>query len=449
MNRKYFLIALVIVAVVAAAGWLAWQNRPLPDDVAAKVDEVVFPMASMKVLWRAAKRDKPDVTLEQVARGAIENHLLATRMQVHGGAEHEERGSDTVGYDRATRREHELFRVLRSAFAEPIRHSLERADAGSPMAFLTDELMLDADILAPALAAEQALYHRMTEAQRREAADIVLGHYRFPGGEKRPITLLDIYKRQNIQLKVQRHNMNLEFLREAVEQYLATEYVLHWFRHDSGLDDREIAAVERMVGERLEKEARLHRIGLMADIHDDNEALKAVAANVSDDEIRAFYQENREAFTRVERVRARHIRLSGQSQADAVYKKLQQGMAFEDAVQRFSTAPDKTAERPGDLGWISRDDRHDNWLRGIAFVQPEGKFSPPFRSPGREGEEGYWEIIHVDEKEIGYQPADSEGVRHEASRAIARDKLRQRYRDLLERLRAGADIRINKSVVAP
>lgn len=444
MNRKHIVIALLGAAAVAA-GWFTWQQRPLPDRVAAKVDEVVFPMASVEVLWRAAKRSRPEVTLEQVTRGAIENHLLATRMQVHGSS-HAEKGSGTVGYDEDTRREHELFRVLRTAFAEQIRGSLKQAEAGSPMDFLTGELNLSPEHLKPALALEQGLYHQMTPEQRKRAGEILLGHYRFPAGEEKAITLLDIYKRQNIQLKVQLHNMNLEFLREAVKQYLATRYVLHWFDTDSGLMDHEVDAVKRMVEERLEKEERLHRIGLMADIHDDNEALKAVAANVSDEEIREYYQQHREEFTRVEKVRARHIRLSGQSQADVVYQRLQEGMAFEDAVKEFSVAGDRDADIPGDLGWITRDERQDSWLRGIAFVQQEGRFSPPFRSPGNG--KVYWEIIHVDEKVTGYQPADSEGVRYEASRAIAKEKVQQRYRDLVERLRAGADIRINEAVLS-
>lgn len=447
MNRKSSLIVLVSAAVVIATVWFVWQNRPLPDDVAAQVDDVIFPMASMKVLHRAASRSDPNVTLEQVVRGAIENHLIATRLHLH---EHgDEEGSGTVGYDQATRLENELFRVVRTAFAEEIRAGLEGSDADSPLDFLQGELNLDPERLAPALTLDQGLYHRMTAEQEKRAAEIILGHYRFPGGMEKAITLLDIYRRQNIQLKVQLHNLNLEFLREAIRQFLATRYVLHWFEHGSGLNDQAVAAVKRLVEERLEKEERLHQMGLMADIHDDNEALKAVAANVSPEEIRAYYKEHREEFTRVEKVRARHIRLPGQAQADTVYRRLRQGMPFAEAVRTFSTADDRDAEPPGDLGWIDRQDRHSSWLRGIAFVQPEGQFSPPFRSPEGEDGEVFWEIIFVDERVTGYQPVDSEGVRYEASRAIAKQKVQQRYRDLLERLKARADVRINRAVLSP
>lgn len=445
--KRNTVISAIAVAALLAATWLLWHNRPLPDHLAARVNDVEFPRASVEVLWRSAKQARPEVTREQVVRGAIENHLIATGMEhFQGESHHQERGSGEVGYDRETRAENELFRVLRSAFRDEIGAGLEAAGAESPTDFLTDEPRLDPQALQPALRVEQGLYHRMTDEQRELAAGLVLGHYRFPGGEEQAITLLDIYQRQNIQLKVQMHSMNLGFIREAINQFLATRYVLHWFEHQSPLSADEVAAVKRMVAERLEKEEQLHRIGLMADIHDDNEALKAVAANVSADEIRDFYQQHREEFTRVERVRARHIRLSGQSQADTVYRQLQQGMAFEEAVRTWSEAGDRNAEIPGDLGWIDRDDRHDNWLRGIAFVQPEGRFSPPFRSPEQGDDEVYWEIIYVDEKETGYQPADSEGVRYEASRAIAREKVERRYHNLLENLREDADIRIHKAV---
>ncbi|MGB1220814.1 MAG: peptidylprolyl isomerase, partial [Alcanivoracaceae bacterium] len=134
---------------------------------------------------------------------------------------------------------------------------------------------------------------------------------------------------------------------------------------------------------------------------------------------------------------------------DEVAGRLRAGtLTFEEAIETYSLAPDKDAETPGLLGWIDRDDRHTNWVRGLAFVQPKGTPSPAFRSPQNDGEV-YWEIIFLDEKVMGYQPPDSEGVRYEASKAIAREKLQQQYVVLRDSLRDDACIRINESLLEP
>ena len=128
---------------------------------------------------------------------------------------------------------------------------------------------------------------------------------------------------------------------------------------------------------------------------------------------------------------------------------LQSGeMDFDEAIRRYSIADDRDGETPGLLGWIDRDDRHTNWVRGLAFVQPKGKPSPAFRSPQNDGEV-YWEIILLDEKVMGYQSPDSEGVRYEASKAIAREKMQQAYVSLRDDLREQACVRINEKLLEP
>ena len=78
-----------------------------------------------------------------------------------------------------------------------------------------------------------------------------------------------------------------------------------------------------------------------------------------------------------------------------------------------------------------------------------GVVSRPFRSPGAPGQHPAWEILKVEEKVESQQPADSESVRYVASRAIARQKAVQEYRDTLAQVRAQADIRLNPAVLSP
>jgi len=191
----------------------------------------------------------------------------------------------------------------------------------------------------------------------------------------------------------------------------------------------------------------------MHDIHDDNPQLRALAAEVSQEQIAAYYQQHQDEFTRVERVHAYHLRVDSQAEADRIYAELltiQQddnanpGEAFVDAVARYSVAEDR--DQGGALGWIDRDSREDHWTQALAFVQPAQRVSPPFRSPTTDSAP-YWELLWVDQKEMGYQPVDSESVRYRAAQAIAREQMQQRFHTLLAEATEAASLRVNNEVL--
>lgn len=442
------MLAVVVVLVAALAGAWFFFLRGLPDDVVARINGVDVPVKSLDVLVAYAQRREPRIDRKRMLGGVVESQLLAAYAGEHHD-DHHSGGSGQVDYSEETLYENELFRILRVALAKDIGAAAKASGSDDPMAFLEQPLVLDEAALTPLLAIDSLLYLHMTEEQEAAAKQYVLARYQFPGGPARDLTLWDLYSRQNIQLKVQMHEMNLDFMRQAVRQFLATQFVLDWFRRSSPFTPAEREAVERMVAERMTKEELLHDMGLMHDIHDDNPALRAVMEEITSDEIKAYYDAHKEEFTRVEKVRARHIRVDSQEAADALYARLKAGeLTFDQAIVEHSTDADRSNEQPGDLGWIDRDARHSHWLRGIAFVQPKGEVSPPFRSPQNEGEV-YWEIVTLDEKVMGYQPWDSEGVRYEASKAIGKEKLQERFKVLKTRLLEEADIQINEALLEP
>ena len=118
--------------------------------------------------------------------------------------------------------------------------------------------------------------------------------------------------------------------------------------------------------------------------------------------------------------------------------------AFADAVARYSAADDR--EQGGALGWSDRDSREDHWTRALAFVQPVQRVSPPFRSPATDSAP-YWELLWVDQKEMGYQSVDSESVRYRAAQAIAREQMQQRFQTLLADATEAAALRVNQEVL--
>ncbi|MED5389639.1 MAG: peptidylprolyl isomerase [Pseudomonadota bacterium] len=436
-------MGIVMLTLAVAGGYAGWQQwGPLPDSVAARVDGTVIPVATLDVFVAAARHSDPDISRESVLKGLVENRLLAEVARVgHDEHHHPER----VGYALRTRLEQQRFKLIRTAYADALRSAVMADGMADSLNSLTAPLALSRESLAPILMLDQTLYSTLTDDQQQAARHLVLARYRFADTQpEQTLTLWDLYRRQNIQLKVQMHNLNLDFMREAVRQALTMAYVFHWFETRSGLSEQAIAAVDRALHDALQRETLMHEMGLMQDIHDDNPQLRELASRVTPAQIADYYAANRDQFMRVERVRARHLRVNSQQQADRVYALIKDGLPFSEAVARYSQAADR--EQGGELGWMDRASRQDDWTRALAFVQPQGVVSPPFRSPAANGDP-HWELFLVEEKVTAYQNPDSESVRYRASRAVAQTQLQERFQALLADVTGRASLRVNQAVL--
>ena len=83
------------------------------------------------------------------------------------------------------------------------------------------------------------------------------------------------------------------------------------------------------------------------------------------------------------------------------------------------------------------------WLEQLAFMQPEGQVSRPFRAPVGPNQAAPWEIVLVERRVEAYQAADSEAVRYAARHALAREKAAAQLQALRERLLREARIEVN------
>ena len=446
MNRvgKTFAMVSVVSAlsILAFLGWRQWG--PLPDSVAARVNGEAIPAETLNIFVAATRRANPQASRESILKGLIENRLLAD-MADSEHAHGDETREGSVGYDAQTLHEQQRFRLLRTAYAEEIQAAVSQSGITDSLTWLTAPLALSPEALAPMLTLEQNLYTTMTKAQQAQAAEYVIARYRFAEGEpEQTLSLWDLYRRQNIQLKVQMHNMNLGFIREAIKQQLNMEYVFHWFEHESGTSAAAIVAMDRCIDDARQREVMLHEYGLMHDIHDDNPALRAQADAVTAEQVAEYYQQHQNEFVRVDKVRARHLRVNSQEEADRVVAEIKQGLPFEEAVSRYSVADD--AGQGGKLGWVDRESRNDDWIRALAFVQPEGRVSAAFRSP-TSNDDAYWEILWVDEKVTGFQPVESESVRYRASMAVARVELQKAFKARLAEASDAASLRVNPELL--
>ncbi|MHA2621359.1 MAG: peptidylprolyl isomerase [bacterium JZ-2024 1] len=98
------------------------------------------------------------------------------------------------------------------------------------------------------------------------------------------------------------------------------------------------------------------------------------SATVSEEEIRAYYETNPAAFTRVEQRHAAHIVVPDAEKAQEVIRALAEGMSWEEAVKTYSTDA-STKDNNGILGWVRRGAINPA-LSDEIFRLKEGETSP-------------------------------------------------------------------------
>jgi parvulin-like peptidyl-prolyl isomerase len=188
--------------------------------------------------------------------------------------------------------------------------------------------------------------------------------------------------------------------------------------------------------------------GVSEDIHDDNLVLDAAFKNVTQAEIKQYYDTHKEKFKRIEFVEARHIRLADLEAAEQVKAALADGMEFSAAAEKFSIAETKSATPSGSLGKVRAEDSSSKWAKSAVFALKEGVISRPIRSPQADGKTVYWEIFLVDKRKESYFDVDSETVRYLAGKEVARQKLETDFLRVRKKLFDTANININPNIMA-
>lgn len=75
-------------------------------------------------------------------------------------------------------------------------------------------------------------------------------------------------------------------------------------------------------------------------------------ATVDEDEIKKYYEDNKEQFKAEEQVRAKHILVDSEDKAKQIKEEIEAGKSFEEAAKENSTCPSK--EQGGDLGFFGK-----------------------------------------------------------------------------------------------
>ncbi|WP_026694550.1 peptidylprolyl isomerase [Peribacillus kribbensis] len=194
--------------------------------------------------------------------------------------------------------------------------------------------------------------------------------------------------------------------------------------------DAELKKLEAQYGGEDALKSQLANSGLTADdlkgdlkVNLEIKKLMAPDIKVTDQEMKDYFNQNKDSFAQAEQVKASHILVKDKKTADEVKKKLDEGGSFEELAKKYST--DTTKDKGGDLGYFSKG-KMTKAFEDKAFSLKKGEISDPVKT-----EYGYHIIKVVDHKAA--KPAVFEDHKEAIKQAVIDQKVQSTYDSWLEK----------------
>ncbi|MFW6076609.1 MAG: peptidylprolyl isomerase [Hyphomicrobiales bacterium] len=151
--------------------------------------------------------------------------------------------------------------------------------------------------------------------------------------------------------------------------------------------------------------------------------------SVTDEEVRESYDEQAAKVEAEERIRARHILVASEEEANDISARLADGEAFEELAAEYSL--DGSKEQGGDLGYFTAEEMVEPFSQA-AFALDVGEVSDPVQT------EFGWHVIKLEDRRTGgAQPFE------DVEDAIRMVLMRQAVQDKLIELRQNAQIEVH------
>ena len=144
---------------------------------------------------------------------------------------------------------------------------------------------------------------------------------------------------------------------------------------------------------------------------------------ITEDEMKEYFEENKESFNEEEQVQASHILVEDEKTAKEVLEKLNAGEDFAELAKEYST-DEGSAEEGGDLGYFAYGDMVEEFSEA-AFKLKEGEISEPVKS-----EYGYHIIKVTGKKEA--KEATFEDHKEEIKTILFDNEINSKYQDWLD-----------------
>lgn len=150
------------------------------------------------------------------------------------------------------------------------------------------------------------------------------------------------------------------------------------------------------------------------------------AVQVTEEEIKAFYDANKAQFVQGPQVSAKHILIDSEELASKVATEIAEGKSFADAAKEYSTCPSK--ERGGDLGFFSKGQMVPEFEKAAFDGEPHTVIGPVKTSFG-------YHLIWVEDKKEGKE-MPFEQVQAQIHQQLMQEKQREAYDKKLAELTA-------------
>ncbi|MES2041675.1 MAG: peptidylprolyl isomerase [Pseudomonadota bacterium] len=413
----------------------------LQPELAARINTAPVYKLTLDVLTSMAQLEKPKTGRADILDSIVSNRLLGGEVRDRF-AEEELQQSRRVAFEPDVVLDNQLSGYLRTVYRKDLETAISKLPGARLDTLIQEQGKLDEDELNSVFGQKNKvmLDYTLNPAQQTAAAHVQVFRCNFAPATS--ISLYDVFRRQNVQGRVEFFNRNRDFIRQQAQLYLANLYVLDWARQrfgQSALKDLRQALEEKNT---VQAVMSLHGIG--ADTDSESRLLNQLAAEIKPKEVLEYYRTHKDEFKRIASVKARHIRIDNETQARQVADIARKGANFVSLAQQYSTAPD--AQQGGDLGIIAHRGQL-SWLEQLAYMQEPGKVSPPILAAVAPNEKAYWEIVLVEKRDEGYQDPASETVRYQASRALAQEKAIRQLSTLQRQLRKNAKIEINQAAL--
>ncbi len=157
----------------------------------------------------------------------------------------------------------------------------------------------------------------------------------------------------------------------------------------------------------------------------------------SPDEVNQYYLTHAGEFQQEKQVRARHILLKDEKEAEKVTAELQKGADFATLAQNKSTCP--SAAQGGDLGFFTRN-RMVKEFADTAFALKKGEISAPIKTKF-----GYHIIEVVEIKEKSTRPLDE--VRTSIENKITQEKKSRIFKEYVDGLKKKIKVVLHPDVI--
>jgi peptidyl-prolyl cis-trans isomerase C len=162
-----------------------------------------------------------------------------------------------------------------------------------------------------------------------------------------------------------------------------------------------------------------------------------VESKVSDEELKKFYEQNKDKFKSGEQIRASHILVKTEKEAMDILAQLKAGGKFEELAKKSSV--DSSAAKGGDLGWFGKGSMVPAFEKA-ALALKEGQTSDVVKS-----DFGFHIIKLTGKRAAGIRPFEE--VKEQIKGAIMPTKQQEIFQKIKEELKKTAKITIKEDVL--